>query len=246
MAPAAVWIEADGESEALGALLERVDEDVRGHRYRAVVGIRDSLIDFVTGIVSAPGIEVVVGSSDLERAAVLAIATMPRENGAFHDAASEASSAKLQQLSEEVSRIASALARLSEPTRRADEVIGTPQPPREDIPQVSAESVRAVIKARRLRGRLLPEDLFADPAWDMLLDLLQAELVQHRVPVSSLCIAAAVPATTALRWIKTMTDRGLVHRRADPHDGRRIFIEMAPGTSAAMRRFFTEAGLAFA
>ena len=245
-APAVLWIEADEESDALGALLERVNEEARAERYRVVIGIRDSLIDFVTGIVSAPGIEVVVGSSELERASVLAIATMPRANGGVRDAANEASSAKLQQLSEEVSRIAASLAKLSEPTRRADEVIGTPQPPQQDMPQVSAESVRSVIKARRLRGRLLPEDLFADPAWDMLLDLLQAELVQHRVPVSSLCIAAAVPATTALRWIKTMTDRGLVHRRADPHDGRRIFIEMAPGTSAAMRRFFTEAGLAFA
>ena len=62
----------------------------------------------------------------------------------------------------------------------------------------------------------------------MLLDLLQAEIAQHRVPVSSLCIAAAVPATTALRWIKTMTDAGLFKRRADPHDGRRVFVELSP------------------
>jgi DNA-binding MarR family transcriptional regulator len=74
----------------------------------------------------------------------------------------------------------------------------------------------------------------------MLLDLLQAELVQHRVPVSSLCLAAAVPATTALRWIKTMTDRGLLTRRDDPHDGRRVFIEMSRPTSLSIRRFFAE------
>jgi predicted transcriptional regulator len=73
--------------------------------------------------------------------------------------------------------------------------------------------------------------LFADPAWDMLLDLLQAEIAQHRVPVSSLCIAAAVPATTALRWIKTMTDVGLFKRRADPHDGRRC-LSNCPRTQA--------------
>jgi DNA-binding MarR family transcriptional regulator len=101
-----------------------------------------------------------------------------------------------------------------------------------------------MIRARRLRATYLPADLFADPAWDMLLDLLQAEIVQHRVPVSSLCIAAAVPATTALRWIKSMTDRGLLVRRDDPHDGRRVFIEMAPATSAGLRRYFQEAGMA--
>jgi DNA-binding MarR family transcriptional regulator len=74
----------------------------------------------------------------------------------------------------------------------------------------------------------------------MLLDLLAAEIAQHRVPVSSLCIAAAVPATTALRWIKTMTDNKLFVRRADPHDGRRVFIELAPTASTAMRRYFAE------
>ena len=103
--------------------------------------------------------------------------------------------------------------------------------------------VRQVIRARRLRSRFFDEDLFADPAWDMLLDLLQAEIAQLRVPVSSLCIAAAVPATTALRWLKTMTDQGMFLRRADPHDGRRIFVELSPEASGAMRRYFAEVGL---
>ena len=62
------------------------------------------------------------------------------------------------------------------------------------------------------------------------------------MPVSSLCIAAAVPATTALRWIKTLTDNGLLVRRTDPHDGRRVFVEMAPTTSIAMKRYFAEVG----
>ena len=76
----------------------------------------------------------------------------------------------------------------------------------------------------------------------MLLDLLQAEIAQLRVPVSSLCIAAAVPATTALRWLKTMTSQGLFLRRADPHDGRRVFVELSPQASMALRRYFAEVG----
>ena len=110
------------------------------------------------------------------------------------------------------------------------------------MPAISAETVRSVIRARRLRSRYFPEELFADPAWDMLLDLLQAEIAQLRVPVSSLCIAAAVPATTALRWLKTMVSQGLFVRRADPHDGRRVFVELAPEASGALRRYFAEVG----
>jgi DNA-binding transcriptional ArsR family regulator len=109
------------------------------------------------------------------------------------------------------------------------------EPERVDI---SAAQVRDLLRARRIRADFLPGDLFADPAWDMLLDLLAARLEQERVSVSSLCIAAAVPPTTALRWIRTLTDKGLVLRQADPHDGRRVFITLAQETADALMRWF--------
>jgi DNA-binding MarR family transcriptional regulator len=96
-----------------------------------------------------------------------------------------------------------------------------------------------LLRARRLREDFLPGDLFADPAWDMLLDLLAARLEQERVSVSSLCIASAVPPTTALRWIRTLTDKGIVQRQADPQDGRRVFIALADETVEALTRWFT-------
>ncbi len=137
-------------------------------------------------------------------------------------------------------RIAATLARLSAaPDDSGPAVLRIIDPPA-DAPPLSVDIVRSAIRARRLRARFFNEDLFADPAWDMLIDLLQAELAQHRVPVSSLCIAATVPATTALRWVKSMTDSGLFVRKADPHDGRRVFVELSPGASAAMRAYFAE------
>jgi DNA-binding MarR family transcriptional regulator len=39
-----------------------------------------------------------------------------------------------------------------------------------------------------------------------------------------------------------MTEQGLFVRRADPHDGRRVFVELAPSASDAMRRYFAEVG----
>lgn len=142
---------------------------------------------------------------------------------------------RLQQLSEEVGRIAGILATLSEDAKVAEVA---PGPGR----RIEAGQVRAIIRTRRMRDHFFKGGLFADPAWDMLLDLLQAEIAQLRVPVSSLCIAAAVPATTALRWLKTLASQGLFVRRADPHDGRRVFVELAPETSHALRRYFAEVG----
>lgn len=98
--------------------------------------------------------------------------------------------------------------------------------------------IRDMIRSRRLREELLGSGLFADPAWDMLLDLTAARLENRPVAVSSLCIAAAVPATTALRWIKQLTDAGLLRPVADPDDGRRVFIELTERAAEAMDAYF--------
>lgn len=243
---AAIWIELD-EAPALAArrMLERADREGRAAKHGVVVATRIEHVDEVLCDLSG-AVELLVNADEVERVATLSLACSHASNSRVLEMSSEASAARLRQLSEEVSRIAAALSRLSTVSNGPPLSPATMAPPKGDLPSVSAEGLRALIKARRLRASYLPADLFADPAWDMLLDLLQAEIVQHRVPVSSLCIAAAVPATTALRWIKTMTDRGLLLRRNDPHDGRRVFIEMAPTTSAAIRRYFQEAGMAAA
>ncbi len=92
-------------------------------------------------------------------------------------------------------------------------------------------------RARRLRDQYIRGGLFADPAWDMLLDLMAARLEGNRVAVSSLCIAAAVPATTALRWIRALTERGLFIRSADPQDGRRVYIELHDDVARALTAY---------
>ncbi|HEX6218937.1 MAG TPA: MarR family winged helix-turn-helix transcriptional regulator [Sphingomicrobium sp.] len=238
----ALWLELDDSDDAAAdAALDQLTLDVGEGRYGAVIAAPASLIDPLAARFPDTGVELVIDGNDAERAAALAIVT----SGAYrpdrlHDIASDQNNARLRQLSDEVSRIAATLARLSTGPGQPQRIQEAPPP--KDVPDVSVDTVRTVIRARRLRGRFFDEELFADPAWDMLLDLFQAELAQLRVPVSSLCIAAAVPATTALRWLKTMTGQGLFVRRADPHDGRRVFVELAPQASVALRRYFAEVG----
>ena len=52
--------------------------------------------------------------------------------------------------------------------------------------------------------------------------------------------AAKRTAVAALKAAVTMVDEGLFLRRSDPHDGRRVFVELAPDTSLALRRYFAE------
>ncbi|MEO1221388.1 MAG: MarR family transcriptional regulator [Pseudomonadota bacterium] len=102
------------------------------------------------------------------------------------------------------------------------------------------EIVRSLIARRQARSKFFEGELFADPAWDMLLDLTAAEAEKQRVSVTSLCIAAMVPATTALRWIKQLVDSGVFERKADPNDKRRAFIVLSDHSRKAMARYFAE------
>lgn len=141
---------------------------------------------------------------------------------------------QLNRLSEQINRVAIAISRVA--SRQTLGAVGRTLT--DGTPAPSADYVREVIRVRRLREQFWESDLFADPAWDMMLDLYHAELSGLRIAVSSLCVAAAVPPTTAMRWIKTMVAKGLIVRRADAHDGRRVFIELTEQTSETMKKFF--------
>ena len=240
----AVWVELDGAATvSMGQAIAAVNRDSADGHYAAIVSATPSLVDELYATVDDQ-VHLLIDADDAERASALSLALALRgERHWASDVASDRSAERLRQLSDEVSRIAATLARLSTGPTPAPTAIVPPEPSAA-VPEVSLDLIRKVIRARRLRARYFREELFADPAWDMLLDLLQAEIAHLRVPVSSLCIAAAVPPTTALRWLKTLVKEGLFLRRADPHDGRRVFVELAPKTSEALHRYFAEVGQA--
>jgi CheY-like chemotaxis protein len=100
-----------------------------------------------------------------------------------------------------------------------------------------AATLNAIINSRSMRGRFFPSRLFADPAWDILLDLTKSWLENEDVSVSSVCIAASVPMSTALRWVSQMTESGLLKRWKDPKDGRRDLIALTDTAAAYMRDY---------
>ena len=101
-----------------------------------------------------------------------------------------------------------------------------------------------MVRLRRRRDQLFAGELFADPAWDILLDLTAARAEHTRVSVTSLCIASGVPPTTALRWISQMVEAGLLVRVEDESDRRRAFIELSDKAADSMARYFHELGKA--
>lgn len=97
-------------------------------------------------------------------------------------------------------------------------------------------SIRKMQKLRRARTDLFGPDLFADPAWDMILEAYASHLEQKRQSITGLCDAAAVPATTALRWIANLEKKGLLVREQDPYDARRHWIRLSAAGLELMRQ----------
>jgi hypothetical protein len=83
-------------------------------------------------------------------------------------------------------------------------------------------------EARRERTELFDADLFADPAWDILLAMYRDHLAGRPQTVSSAVWAADTPFTTGLRWLRVLENRGLVSRIDNPNDARSALVELTP------------------
>lgn len=99
---------------------------------------------------------------------------------------------------------------------------------------------REIYEERQRRVKYFSADLFGEPGWDILLDLYVAEKQNLDVSVTSACIGANVPSTTALRWLQLLEERGLLERKNDNRDQRRTFIRLSPGGYSRMTAYFAE------
>lgn len=97
---------------------------------------------------------------------------------------------------------------------------------------------RAEYAARRSRVRFLPEGLFGEAAWDIMLDLFIAKLGGSRVSLKAACIASALPETTAYRWIDALIALDLAQKSPDLADKRRCWLELTATGDAALRSYF--------
>jgi hypothetical protein len=82
------------------------------------------------------------------------------------------------------------------------------------------------LRRRKMRARFLPAELFGEGGWSMLLDLFVSEQHGRKVSVTSACIAADVPGTTALRWLDVLESKGLIVRTSAERDERVRYVSL--------------------
>lgn len=88
--------------------------------------------------------------------------------------------------------------------------------------------------ARQLRHMIIGDGLFADPAWDILLLLYQAELEERVVPVDEAAKEVGVPRVAALSHILRLERRGLLVLMEVPPGGTNPPIRLTPLAIDAM------------
>ena len=253
-----VLIDAPVVDGATLAALARIDMRAARADAQLVVSTSLAALDDVFGCLDQSGAQVLVEPSRAERVIALGrvLAAMP---GGRVRELTEVDRLTLLRLTEQVGLLADRLDRMSAPDAATGQRLASPaisfigapadngsdrlvSAPRPALPD--PRLIRRIIRQRQLRSRFFDGDLFADPAWDMLLDLAAARAEHKRVSVTSLCIASGVPPTTALRWIALMTEAGMLERIEDQSDRRRAFIALADRAADGMARYFAELGRA--
>jgi hypothetical protein len=245
------------------AALASLDMRVARSGGRLVVTTSIDALDGVFACLDQSGAEILVAPTRAETLVALGRVLVGASEGRLREL-SEEDRLHLMRLTEQVEAIARSLDRLGLDRRNGSvasahfaeggtlDFGGQPVPDQSDGAEKMKRAVRPalpdprlvrrIIRQRQLRARFFDGDLFADPAWDILLDLTAARAEHLRVSVTSLCIASGVPPTTALRWIAQMTEAGLLERIEDETDRRRAFVALTDKAADAMARYFVELG----
>lgn len=252
-----VLVDCPDAAGAALAALARLDLRAAHCGAQLVVSTSVAALDDVFACLDQSQPQILVDPSRAERVLALGRALALQPGHAVRELSGDDRLALLR-LSEQVGRIAERLDRLSGARDAGETHVESPRPAfafggdaagdrlvrtgqaRPPLPE--SRLVRQIIRQRQARARFFDSELFADPAWDMLLDLTAARAEHAQVSVTSLCIASGVPPTTALRWIGQMTEAGLFRRVDDASDRRRAFIALTDRAADGMARYFAEIG----
>jgi DNA-binding MarR family transcriptional regulator len=103
------------------------------------------------------------------------------------------------------------------------------------------QRARRLLENRRKRIAIFGAQMFAEPAWDMLL-LLFLSGRGRRQTQSSLCELSGASRSTAMRWIEFLAGRGLVQREDHPTDKRHNFVSLTEKGRHLLDLYLSETG----
>lgn len=101
---------------------------------------------------------------------------------------------------------------------------------------IAVSTAQRLLRVRRAREQLFELPLFADPSWDILLDLYVQRCTGRQTSLSSACLASAAPVSTSMRHLKHLIDNDLIRRDGSGRDQRVQNVELTQKTFELMTR----------
>lgn len=111
----------------------------------------------------------------------------------------------------------------------------------EEIDVRHVRIARRLYDERRRRDAAMQDHgvLFGEPCWDILLDMFISLDEGKSISVSSACLSAGVPQSTALRYVGELERVGFLSRSTDPLDARRRYLTLTELGVRTMRDYLT-------
>ena len=119
------------------------------------------------------------------------------------------------------------------------------------MPQSSSIDRKTIIRtahrlfeARQLRNEHLPmNDMFGEPAWDVLLFLFVSQAKGKGAKVEGIAMASRVPVTQAVRWLEKLESRQMVFAYRDDEQDGQVFLRLTAKGHSAMSQYLHQVAL---
>ena len=105
--------------------------------------------------------------------------------------------------------------------------------------KTARDRAEEALQISRQRVAIVGAELFGDPAWNILLDLFVREADGKETTVTSACVGADAPSTTALRHLAHLVERQLVLRTTCSVDHRKVYVRLTDDGRARMLKLFS-------
>lgn len=116
---------------------------------------------------------------------------------------------------------------------------------RVEIPPSLLRVATRIHALREARFSHFDDDLFGEPAWDILLALYIAQGRGFSMKTTEVCAESKSPQTTALRWLEHLERSGLVVRRQNPHRMNSSLVEITEKAALELNRYLAKASAIF-
>ncbi len=113
---------------------------------------------------------------------------------------------------------------------------------REKLQQIAVNAAIHFYQSRRARENLCPaENIFGEPAWDILLDLYIRQSHGETVNVRAAAIRCGASPATTLRWFSVLAKAGFVILDSEMSDNHQTIFRLSPEGYEKLTRYFITA-----